>query len=453
MKKLLLWLVTLMLVTTFSLVGCKAAEVVEVEEEEAPAVVEEEVVEEVEEEVISEITVVKWINLWDAWENDEIFAEFYEENPDIEVLSEYLPFGELLQQLQVRLMAESDDFDIFSADVPLVTGYALRGWLTPLDDIYTQEELDDFLESSLEAGKYKGQLVAAPVNTSTQLMYINLDLFEAAGVEPPGIDERWTYEQIVEASQKTMAATSDTWGFTWGQTNRIYQLGVLPGSLGAPMIGPDGLTVEGVINSEEWIKAFTFYYDVFNTYNIGPKGEAINAYDLFITGKIAMLVDGSWSINGIAAAEEAGDLPFKWSVSRHPYFADGVPATPTGSWHIAVNVNSKNAEAAKKVVHWLSTSRGSELWWRYGSGDFPAHKSVLELFATDPEFDNPPWSYMRTAADEATVNPIPRALTPGYMEYEQLLLVAATDIQNGADVEETLNSAVEQIEAEMEKYR
>ncbi|GAG69789.1 unnamed protein product, partial [marine sediment metagenome] len=45
MKKSLIWLVTLMLVVTFSLVGCKAAEVAVEEEavveEEAPAVVEE----------------------------------------------------------------------------------------------------------------------------------------------------------------------------------------------------------------------------------------------------------------------------------------------------------------------------------------------------------------------------------------------------------------------------
>jgi len=452
-KTKILWLliscvVVISMVVTFSLVGCKAApEAVEVEkEEEAVAPAEEEEV--VEEEVtISEITTIKWLNLWDSPKED-LFAEFYKENPNIEVISEYLPFGDLLQQLQVRLMAGSDDFDVFSADVPLVAGYALKGWLTPVDDIYTQEELDDFIESSLEAGKYNDQLVAAPVSTSTQLLYINLDLFEAAGVEPPGIDDRWTYEEIVEASQKTMSATPDTWGFTWGQTNRIYQLGVLPGSLGAPMIGPDGLTVEGVINSEEWIKAFTFYRDVFNTYNIGPKGEAIGASDLFMAGKIAMYVDGPWNISQF----DDTDLQFEWSVSRHPYFEEGVPATPTGSWHIGVNVNSKNTEAAKKFVHWLTTGKGAELWWRY-YGDMPAQKSVLALFATDSEFDNPPWSYWRTAADEANVNPIPRALTPGYMEYEQLLMNAADDIINGADVEETLDTAAVRIGAEMEKYK
>lgn len=59
MKKLLLWLVVLMLVATFSLVGCKAAEGVEpvVEEEEAVVLAEE--VEKVEEAVVAKETTVK----------------------------------------------------------------------------------------------------------------------------------------------------------------------------------------------------------------------------------------------------------------------------------------------------------------------------------------------------------------------------------------------------------
>ena len=63
-------------------------------------------------------------------------------------------------------------------------------------------------------------------------------------------------------------------------------------------------------------------------------------------------------------------------------------------------------------------------------------------------------SYMRTAADEATVNPRrPRAVTVGFLEYEQILQNIFQDIRNGADVEESLNLAVQRIESEMAKYR
>jgi multiple sugar transport system substrate-binding protein len=87
-----------------------------------------------------------------------------------------------------------------------------------------------------------------------------------------------------------------------------------------------------------------------------------------------------------------------------------------------------------------------------GSGDFPAQKSVLALFATDEEFASPPASYLRVAADEATVNPVPRPVTPGYLEYEQILQNTFDDIRTGANVEEALNLAVERISSEMVKY-
>jgi hypothetical protein len=47
---------------------------------------------------------------------------------------------------------------------------------------------------------------------------------------------------------------------------------------------------------------------------------------------------------------------------------------------------------------------------------------------------------------------VPRPVTPGYLEYEQILQNTFDDIRNGANVEEALNLAVERIESEMVKY-
>jgi multiple sugar transport system substrate-binding protein len=118
-----------------------------------------------------------------------------------------------------------------------------------------------------------------------------------------------------------------------------------------------------------------------------------------------------------------------------------------------VNSLTEKPEAAKRFVHWISTGKGAEIWWRLGSGDFPAQQSILDLFATDPQFDEAPMSYLRTAAQEAAVNPVPRPVTVGYLEYEQILQTTFQDIRNGANVQEALNNAVDRIESEMAKYR
>jgi multiple sugar transport system substrate-binding protein len=70
--------------------------------------------------------------------------------------------------------------------VPLVAGYGLRNWLLPLDDIFSDAEIEDWLDAAVEAGSYQGELLAAPVSTSTQLLFYNADLFEQAGITPPG---------------------------------------------------------------------------------------------------------------------------------------------------------------------------------------------------------------------------------------------------------------------------
>ena len=345
--------------------------------------------------------------------------------------------------------------DVISVDVPLVSGYALRNWLLPLDPVFTADEVEDWLPAAVEAGSYEGTFYTPPISTSTQLLFYNKGCFDRVGMEPPGADHRLTWEEIAEIAQAMTFdddgdGTPDVWGFIWEQMVRIYQLQVLPESLEVDAIGEDGLTVDGVFNSPEWIEAFTYYYNMFNVWNAAPQGEEFCPPDIFETGSLCMFVGGPWNIGRFG---NNADLEIEWGLSRHPYFADVVVATPTGSWHIGVNANTENVEAATKYVRFMSTSEGVALWRSHGSGLFPAQKSLLARFMTAPEFDELPMSYMGTAADEATVNPRPRAVTVGFLEYEQILQNIFQDIRNGADVEEALNLAVQRIESEMAKYR
>jgi len=402
-------------------------------------------------------TTLTWLTLTDWDPNGKVQAQFEEENPDIDLVLEQVGFNDLFQQIQIRLSSGSALPDVLSVDVPVTSGYGVRGWLAPLDDLFSEAEKADMLEAAVEAGSYEGHLISAPVSTSTQLLFINKDLFDAAGVPVPGPDDRLTYEQIAEMAPKLTQDTdgdgvTDVWGFTWEQTNRIYQLQAMEESLGGDAIGPDGLTVEGVINSQPWVDAYTYYKNAFNDWKFAPPSDTA-AYELFGAGKLAMMIAGPWRIRTYTEANDGAGPGFEWTVSRHPYFQNGEIVTPTGSWHVGINAKSANMEAARRFVHWLATSKGAEAWWRYGSGDFPAQKSVLALFQTDPQFEEGTWTYMKVAADEAGVNPVPRAKTPGFLEYEQILQTTFTDISQGADVQGALDTAAQRIQRELDKYR
>ena len=419
--------------------------------EEEPA--EEEPAEEApaEEPAAPERVKITWLCL--AW--DEVpggLAIFHDTVPDVEVEAQPLGWNDFFEQVQVQLAAGMGQPDVFSVDVPMVWSYGWRGWLRPLDDAYTQEEKDDWIEASLRAATYQGQLIAPAVESSTQLLYYNKELLERGGVTPPGQDDRWTWEQVKEAAEKVTFDDSgdgipDIWGFIWQQTIRIYQLQPMPMSLGGKPIGDDSLTVRDVINDEAWVEAFTYYSDAFNEWNISPQSD-IDAQVVFGTGNLSMFVGGPWSIRYLS------DTPpeFEWNVSRHPYFDGGEIYTPTGAWNIGVNSNADEPEAATKFVHWLTTAPGCGEWWKL-MGNMAAHHSTLKLFDEEAAFKGGTLSYFLVARDESTVNPEPRPLTAGYVEYSQILENAFADIRTGADVQSSLDTAVDRIEAEMEKYR
>ncbi|MCY4527054.1 MAG: extracellular solute-binding protein, partial [Anaerolineaceae bacterium] len=188
-----------------------------------------------------EATTITWLNCCD-WPSEEVIAEFEAENPDIKVEVETLGFNAMFEQIQVRLGGGAADPDVLSVDVPVTAGYGLRGWLLPLDDVFSDEDRADWLPAAVTAGTYNGELISAPVSNSTQLLFINSDLFEAAGIEVPGVDDRLTYEQIADIAVQLTQDTdgdgiTDQWGLNWEQTVRIYQLQPLAVGLGGQSIG------------------------------------------------------------------------------------------------------------------------------------------------------------------------------------------------------------------------
>ena len=401
----------------------------------------------------TEDVTITWLRLaeWSA-ADPAIIQTFEASHPGIKVKLEEIPFSDLVSQINLRFGASDASIDVISADAPLVASYGYRRWLLPLDGVYTQAELADFLPSAVKAGTYNGQLIAGPQSTSTQLLYYNADAFKAAGITPPGQDDRWTWEQVAEAAQKVQVVGADgkvnVWGFQWEQTTAPYQLLPLMGSAGGKYIGDDGLTVDGILNSAPWVKGATFYSDMFNKYKVAPQGDAVNGPDLFVNGNLAMLVAGPWQISNFAT-----NATFNWGVSRHPYFKGGVVATATGSWHLGVNSLSQHPDEAKQFVRWMITGTGAEKWWRLGSHDFPAQQSVLAMFATSDEFSQPPASYNRVAAAEALESPVPRPVTVGYLEYDQIFRNTFQDIRTGTDPATALQTLVDRLNSEFAKYK
>jgi ABC-type glycerol-3-phosphate transport system substrate-binding protein len=420
-----------------------------------------------------EPVALKFITLGEEWAEhmQEVIDAFEAANPGITVEMETYPFRQLFEIIEVRMQAQSADVDLISVDVPLVASYSVRGFLHPLDAYFTPEEMEStWVPASVNAGIYNDQFMAAPQNSSTQFMYINPRIFADAGVEPPPaiedgaavdaalvdavVEGRWTWEQVVEAAQALTADTNgdgapDTWGMMFDQVSRPYQILALPESLNQPSVSEDGLSTDGYLNSENWVRAATFYGDLYNALAVSPKGvTADNSYEVFAAGNAAMYVGGEWNILRFAAVD---DLEF--AIAAHPYFADGRVATPTGSWHVGVSAFSEKQDAAAEFVRFITLSpEGSQIWFD-SHGQFPATTALLDRLDNDETYAEFPLGAYRLGAYEARNTAVGRPQTPGYLEFEDILATTLEDIRNGSDPASSLDAAVQRIDRALARYR
>src|SRR5699024_11135547 len=185
-----------------------------------------------------------------------VIEEFEADHPNISVELELYPITDLTETIEIKMGSKSEDVDLLFTDSPLTANYALKGYLEPLDDLIDSDVKELWDETALEGVMYDDHLVAAPLNSSSQVLYINEDISKA--------DERLTWEELLDIADELTYDSNgdgqnDVFGFSFDQIDRAYQILALPDSLGAEMLSEDGLTSEGYTNSPEAVEALEFY--------------------------------------------------------------------------------------------------------------------------------------------------------------------------------------------------
>ncbi|MFE5318192.1 ABC transporter substrate-binding protein [Paenibacillus sp. NPDC056579] len=389
------------------------------------------------------------------WEKPikKVIEEFEKENPNIKVNLQLSPSTKLTETIEIKLASKAQDLDVISVDVPLTMGYSLKGYLEPLDALIGADAKQKWITSATEAGSYQGQLMAAPMNTSSVVLFYNKDLFQKAGIAFPSdqLEYRMTWENVVEVARKLSKDTNgdnqnDVYGFSFDQVGKAYQLISLGQSKNAKVLSDNGLTATGYTNSPEMVSAFQFYSDLFNKEKISPKIKREEALDYFISGKVAMFLASTQNMPRIK------DAGMNYGIAPHPYFAGGKIATPTGSWHVGISKYSTKKEAAAKFVKYLTLGKGSQIWFDE-NGALPASLELLDQIDKDPKYKDFPNSIMKLAAGEARETAAARPKTPGYLEWENNVNKAFEDIKNGSDPKKALDDAATLIDSQLKKYQ
>lgn len=306
---------------------------------------------------------------------------FQDKYPNITVKFSYVPFDQFNNLVEQRIGGQDAGVDVYTVDSGAVGALADKGYLTDLSDLSDQVKGKE-LPATLGANSYNGKLWSLPMWNSSQYLFYNVDLLDKAGIEHPSQDpnQRITYEQLLVNAKKAQDAGAK-WGFLFDQMDRYYQLQAPIESAGGGTgaTGDDLLTAS--INNAGWNKAMSWYSQLFSE-GVSPRGIATEQMgSLFSSGDAAYIVSGPWQV----AMMKTNKSTVNYGVAANPTFEGGTATMPTGSWNLGINPASKQQDAARKLVEYLSLdAEGNELA-ASATGISPTNNEAFDKFAASLE--------------------------------------------------------------------
>lgn len=377
-----------------------------------------------------------------------VIEAFMAEHPTITVKYESVPFNDLNSVIDARIANRDGNPDVYWADQPRIAALAAKGYAEKLSGPFA-DAVSTLDSAPVESSSYDGDLWAVPIANSTQLMFYNKDLLDAAGVAYPSAspDDRMTWEALVTEAGKTVDSGAGV-GLLFGQPDRYYQLEPLPVSLGGSVgaTGDGNLTPD--LTGDAWEQALTWYASI---YAEGVATKDINAEqsdDAFLAGNVAYFVQGPWMLPKLT------DSDLNWGVAPHPYFEGGEAITPTGSWSLAMSPFSDEKEAAAIFMKWMSIDNGGGYAINMPAPELPASPEGKASYFERSIFDSEQGKDAVTIIDFETQNTaVPRVGTVGYVEFEEIVGRAFSDVKNGAAPSTALKTATSELEAAWAKYR
>lgn len=278
---------------------------------------------------------------------NDMVAKFEEENKDIKVDVELVPYNDYFTKLQT-LMAGDQAPDVFELNYENFVSYAEKGALMDLDKYIKDDK--DFDSSALnkeafEAYQYDGKQYGMVESFSNVVTFYNKDLFDKAKVEYPTKDWNWSDE--VAAAKKLTDSKDNVYGtYSPVTMNEFYKVAA---QNGGKLKDDNG---NWTINDPKNVEALDYMVNNVTKERISPSPEEMsgqNSEDLFLNGQLAMVHTGIWMFGQFKDADFDWDIQVEAGNSQKAthFFANG----------LAVSKDSKHAEAAYKFTRFMSASK------------------------------------------------------------------------------------------------
>jgi multiple sugar transport system substrate-binding protein len=306
---------------------------------------------------------------------ERMVAQFQQENPDVRVRMQIIPWGTYYDKLTLSL-AYGGAPEVFVVHAARLPEFASFGVLKPLDSLFAASRSTlptvDFAPVPWRASFYAGRQVGFPLDVHPLGLYYNTRLFREAGLvdragraQPPE-----TWDQFLAAARKLTRDTDgdgrpDQWGFVF--TNQSSNWLTFAGQFGGGILTSNNRACS--MMSPGSMTASRRMHGLIYQYHVAPKPEGVDAWLAFRQGKVGMAMEGIYML---ASLEEQRGL--QYAGAPVPRF--GPKRATWGGSHMLCQpapISAAKSRAAWRLMRFLSDH---SLMWAKG-GQIPVRLSVL----------------------------------------------------------------------------
>lgn len=280
---------------------------------------------------------------------------------------------------------------VFDAGAATVIG--AKGATIPVQDLLSNNGVAFDIEDYISGVRYffadsDGKMIGMPFNSSSPIMYYNVDAFEAAGVEPPKTWEEFqstVAPALADAGYIPLAQSHLPWIFT----ENFHSRHNLPFATNDN--GYEGNDTEILVNNDAIKAHFTALTDwqdkgYFQWYGTGW-GDNQTPFE---EGKVAIWLGSSGSFGGLSQK----DLGFEFSATFLPYW-EAVTSEPKqtfigGAALFAMSGKSEVENAATAKFFEYLTKPETQVFWHKETGYVPITEAAYDAAKATGYYEEQP---------------------------------------------------------------
>jgi len=339
----------------------------------------------------------------------ELLPDFEKAYPNVKLDVEALPYDQMRDRIVSSFLAADPTYDLIIVDNPWMFDFVQGGFLEPLDERIDATEVfdwEDYSEPLRTIATVDGKRYGVPFYNYALALVYREDLYEDAGLEPPG-----SLEELKSAAADL--TTGDRAGIAM-QPQKGYKIfeewaNYLFAAGGSIQDEEGNVTLD----SPEAREALQTYIDIYK--ESAPENSLNWAFDESIravsSDRAAQLVSYNWMLPTLNKEKD------QFAIAEVP----GGKAV-LGAWYWGLPANSAAKDAAWAFVSWIGAKEREKQ--RVIAGGAPVRNSVLD--------DSEVWE---------------RGFGKDYYETVKAALEDAAPLANGKNAEEMINVVGEELNA------